>query len=237
MRNVYGMGIVLADISKSYGSQKVISNLSLKIGKGEIVGFLGPNGAGKSTTMKMITGYTVPDSGSVKVCGIDVVRQPLEAKQCIGYLPEHNPMYLDMYVREYLDFTADVYRIPCKRDRIDEVICLTGLKNEYCKTIGALSKGYRQRVGLAAAIIHNPQVLILDEPTTGLDPNQIVEIRELIKNFGQERTVLFSTHIMQEVEAVCSRFVILRQGVVVADKAVADIERGSLETVFRKLTQ
>ena len=237
MRNVYGMGIELADISKSYGSQKVISNLSLKIGKGEIVGFLGPNGAGKSTTMKIITGFLKPDSGSVKVCGIDVTAEPIEAKRHIGYLPEHNPLYTDMYVKEYLDFTADVYSLPSKRERIDEVICLTGLQNEYKKTIGSLSKGYRQRVGLAAAIIHNPDVLILDEPTTGLDPNQIVEIRELIKDFGQERTVLFSTHIMQEVEAVCSRFVILRQGVVVADKAVADIERGSLETLFRKLTQ
>lgn len=230
------MGIVLADISKSYGSQKVILNLSMKIGKGEIVGFLGPNGAGKSTTMKMITGYTAPDSGSVKVCGIDMVRQPLEAKQRIGYLPEHNPMYLDMYVREYLDFTADVYDVPCKRDRIDEVICLTGLKNEYGKTIGTLSKGYRQRVGLAAAIIHNPDVLILDEPTTGLDPNQILEIRELIQNFGKERTVLLSTHIMQEVEAVCQRFVILRRGEIVADRRVADIEKGSLEDLFRQLT-
>lgn len=231
------MGIELADISKSYGSQKVISNLSLKIGKGEIVGFLGPNGAGKSTTMKIITGFLKPDSGSVKVCGIDVTAEPIEAKRHIGYLPEHNPLYTDMYVKEYLDFTSDVYSLPSKRERIDEVICLTGLQNEYKKTIGSLSKGYRQRVGLAAAIIHNPQVLILDEPTTGLDPNQIVEIRELIKDFGQERTVLFSTHIMQEVEAVCSRFVILRQDVVVADKAVADIERGSLETLFRKLTQ
>lgn len=231
------MSIELTDIRKSYGKQVVLPGLSLTVGTGEIVGFLGPNGAGKSTTMKIITGYTAPDSGSVQVCGIDVTRQPLEAKQRIGYLPEHNPLYLDMYVREYLDFTADVYKIPAKRDRIDEVICLTGLKNEYRKTIGALSKGYRQRVGLAAAIIHNPQVLILDEPTTGLDPNQIVEIRELIKDFGRERTVLFSTHIMQEVEAVCSRFVILRKGCIVADKAVADIERGSLETVFRKLTQ
>lgn len=230
------MSIELTDIRKSYGRQVVLPGLSLTVGTGEIVGFLGPNGAGKSTTMKIITGYTKPDGGSVRVCGLDVVKQPLEAKQRVGYLPEHNPLYLDMYVKEYLDFTADVYKIPVKRDRIDEVICLTGLKNEYRKTIGALSKGYRQRVGLAAAIIHNPQVLILDEPTTGLDPNQIVEIRELIKDFGRDRTVLLSTHIMQEVEAVCQRFVILRRGEIVADRRVADIEKGSLENLFRQLT-
>lgn len=230
------MSIELTDIRKSYGRQVVLPGLSLTVGTGEIVGFLGPNGAGKSTTMKIITGYTAPDSGSVQVCGIDVTAEPIEAKRHIGYLPEHNPLYTDMYVKEYLDFIADVYSLPSKRERIDEVICLTGLQNEYKKTIGSLSKGYRQRVGLAAAIIHNPDVLILDEPTTGLDPNQILEIRELIQNFGKERTVLLSTHIMQEVEAVCQRFVILRRGEIVADRRVADIEKGSLEDLFRQLT-
>ena len=230
------MSIELTDIRKSYGRQVVLPGLSFTVGTGEIVGFLGPNGAGKSTTMKIITGFLKPDSGSVKVCGIDVTAEPIEAKRHIGYLPEHNPLYTDMYVKEYLDFTADVYSLPSKRERIDEVICLTGLQNEYKKTIGSLSKGYRQRVGLAAAIIHNPDVLILDEPTTGLDPNQILEIRELIQNFGKERTVLLSTHIMQEVEAVCQRFVILKKGEIVADRSVADIEKGFLEVLFRQLT-
>lgn len=230
------LSIELTNIRKSYGSQVVLPDLSLSVGRGEIVGFLGPNGAGKSTTMKIITGFLKADSGSVKVCGIDVTAEPIEAKRHIGYLPEHNPLYTDMYVKEYLDFTADVYSLPSRRERIDEVICLTGLQSEYKKTIGSLSKGYRQRVGLAAAIIHNPDVLILDEPTTGLDPNQILEIRELIQNFGKERTVLLSTHIMQEVEAVCQRFVILKKGEIVADRSVADIEKGSLEVLFRQLT-
>lgn len=231
-----GMSIELIGVKKSYGKQMVLPNLNIKVGRGEIVGFLGPNGAGKSTTMKIITGYTAPDSGSVQVCGIDVTRQPLEAKQRIGYLPEHNPMYLDMYVREYLNFTAEIYNLKDIRKRTDEVISLTGLKSEYKKKISELSKGYRQRVGLAAAIIHNPDVLVLDEPTTGLDPNQIMEIRNLIREFGKERTVLFSTHIMQEVEAVCQRFLILNNGVIVADRNVKDIEKGSLENLFSELT-
>lgn len=230
------MSVELFNIRKSYGSQVVLPSLSMSIGSGEIVGFLGPNGAGKSTTMKIITGFVTPDSGSVSVQGVDVQSKPIEAKAHIGYLPEHNPLYTDMYVREYLDFVAGVYNVPSKRARVDEVIELTGLTGEYKKRINSLSKGYRQRVGLAAAIIHNPDVLILDEPTTGLDPNQIIEIRELIRNFGKERTVLFSTHIMQEVEAVCDRFIILNKGVIVEDKRVADIEKGSLESIFTTIT-
>lgn len=222
----------------SYGRQVVLPSLTLSVGEGEIVGFLGPNGAGKSTTMKIITGYLAPESGQVKVCGTDVISQPIEAKRHIGYLPEHNPLYLDMYVREYIDFVASLYKVESKRDRVDEVISLTGLEPEYKKRIGSLSKGYRQRVGLAAAIVHNPDVLILDEPTTGLDPNQILEIRELIKNFGKQRTVLFSTHIMQEVEAVCDRFIILKKGEIVADGKVSDLEsKGALETLFTSITK
>lgn len=230
------MSIELFNIKKRYGNQVVLPSLSMSVGSGEIVGFLGPNGAGKSTTMKIITGFVVPDSGSVSVCGVDMLKNPIEAKRRIGYLPEHNPLYPDMYVREYLDFVAGVYKIPSRRARVDEVIEQVGLTSEYKKTINSLSKGYRQRTGLAAAIVHNPDVLILDEPTTGLDPNQIIEIRELIKNFGKERTVLFSTHIMQEVEAVCDRFVILNKGTIMTDKKVSDIEKGSLENLFRTLT-
>ncbi len=230
------MSISLHNICKRYGDQTVLPDLSFDVCKGEIVGFLGPNGAGKSTTMKIITGYVKPDAGSVSVCGTDVLSEPLKAKSHIGYLPEHNPLYLDMYVKEYLDFTAGIYGVKNKKDRVAEVVELTGLTPEYKKQIGSLSKGYRQRVGLAAAIIHNPDVLILDEPTTGLDPNQIVEIRELIKDFGKERTVLFSTHIMQEVEAVCSRFIILNKGKIIVDKKISEIEKGSLEEIFRQRT-
>ncbi|MCQ2361151.1 MAG: ATP-binding cassette domain-containing protein [Paludibacteraceae bacterium] len=230
------MSIELFNIKKRYGNQVVLPSLSMSVGSGEIVGFLGPNGAGKSTTMKIITGFVVPDSGSVSVCGVDMLKNPIEAKRRIGYLPEHNPLYPDMYVREYLDFVAGVYKIPSRRARVDEVIEQVGLTSEYKKTINSLSKGYRQRTGLAAAIVHNPDVLILDEPTTGLDPNQIIEIRELIKSFGKERTVLFSTHIMQEVEAVCDRFIILNKGTIMTDKKVSDIERGTLENLFRTLT-
>lgn len=230
------MSIEIFNIRKRYGNQVVLPSLSMSVGSGEIVGFLGPNGAGKSTTMKIITGFVVPDSGSVSVCGVDMLKNPIEAKRRIGYLPEHNPLYPDMYVREYLDFVAGVYKIPSRRARVDEVIEQVGLTSEYKKTINSLSKGYRQRTGLAAAIVHNPDVLILDEPTTGLDPNQIIEIRELIKGFGKERTVLFSTHIMQEVEAVCDRFVILNKGTIMTDKKVSDIEKGSLENLFRTLT-
>ncbi len=230
------MSISLKNVCKKYGNQVVLPDLCMNVEKGEIVGFLGPNGAGKSTTMKIITGFVKPDAGEVDVCGIDVLKEPLKAKARIGYLPEHNPLYLDMYVKEYLDFTAGVYGVENKKQRVDEVVEITGLESEYKKLIGSLSKGYRQRVGLAAAIIHNPDVLILDEPTTGLDPNQIVEIRELIKNFGKERTVLFSTHIMQEVEAVCDRFIILNKGKIMTDQKVSEIERGSLEEIFREWT-
>ncbi len=231
------MSIELFNIRKRYGSQVVLPSLSMSAGSGEIVGFLGPNGAGKSTTMKIITGFVVPDSGSVSVCGVDMLKNPIEAKRHIGYLPEHNPLYIDMYVREYLDFVADVYKIKSRRARVDEVIEQVGLTSEYKKKISLLSKGYRQRVGLAAAIVHNPDVLILDEPTTGLDPNQIIEIRELIKGFGKERTVLFSTHIMQEVEAVCDRFIIINNGVIVEDKGISDIEKGTLECIFTDITK
>lgn len=231
------MSIELFNIKKQYGGQIVLPSLSLSVGKGEIVGFLGPNGAGKSTTMKIITGYVTPDSGTISVQGVDMLKNPIEAKRHIGYLPEHNPLYTDMYVREYLDFVAGVYNVQSRRARIDEVVEQTGLTLEYKKKINSLSKGYRQRVGLAAAIIHNPDVLILDEPTTGLDPNQIIEIRELIKNFGKERTVLFSTHIMQEVEAVCDRFIILKKGEIVADKRIFEIEKGSLESMFISITK
>ena len=231
------MSIELFNIKKRYGNQVVLPSLSMSVGGGEIVGFLGPNGAGKSTTMKIITGYVTPDSGTVSVQGVDMLKNPIEAKRHIGYLPEHNPLYTDMYVREYLDFVAGVYNVQSRRARIDEVVEQTGLTLEYKKKINSLSKGYRQRVGLAAAIIHNPDVLILDEPTTGLDPNQIIEIRELIKNFGKERTVLFSTHIMQEVEAVCDRFIILKKGEIVADKRISEIEKGSLENIFISITK
>lgn len=231
------MSISLKNVCKKYGSQIVLPDLCMNVEKGEIVGFLGPNGAGKSTTMKIITGFIKPDAGEVSVCGIDVLKEPLKAKSRIGYLPEHNPLYLDMYVKEYLDFTAGVYKVENRKQKVDEVVEITGLEPECKKLIGSLSKGYRQRVGLAAAIIHNPDVLILDEPTTGLDPNQIIEIRELIKNFGKERTVLFSTHIMQEVEAVCDRFIILKKGEIVADKRIFEIEKGSLENIFTTITK
>jgi ABC-2 type transport system ATP-binding protein len=195
------MSIEVTRLVKQYGPQTAVDQISFSVQKGEIVGFLGPNGAGKSTTMKMITGYLEPDGGDILVCGIPVRQQPLEAKRKIGYLPEANPLYYEMYVREYLDFMAGVHKVDKPSARIDEVIRLTGLQPESHKKIGQLSKGYKQRVGLAAALIHNPEVLILDEPTTGLDPNQIVEIREVIRNLGRDKTVLFSSHILQEVEA------------------------------------
>ncbi|AXY77006.1 gliding motility-associated ABC transporter ATP-binding subunit GldA [Paraflavitalea soli] len=214
------MSIEVTRLTKLYGEQKAVDDISFKVGKGEIVGFLGPNGAGKSTTMKIITGYLQPDSGTAIVCGIDVQQQPLESKKKIGYLPEANPLYFDMYVREYLDFVADVHGVGDKKKKIEEVIETVGLSLESKKRIGQLSKGYKQRVGLAAALIHDPEVLILDEPTTGLDPNQIMEIREVIKKLGQHKTVLFSSHILQEVEAICDRVVIINRGKLVADDAV-----------------
>lgn len=231
------MSLQVQSINKSYGSQQVLFDLSFDIKPGEIVGFLGPNGAGKSSLMKIMTGYLSPDSGRVLVDDICVQEKCIEAQKRIGYLPEHNPLYLDLYVKEYLNFTARTYNLGSARtSRIDEMIEKCGLESEYKKKIGQLSKGYRQRVGLAASMIHNPQVLILDEPTTGLDPNQLVEIRELIKDFGKDRTVLFSTHIMQEVSAICDRFLVLKKGVLVADRLTNNITSEELEVLFRDLT-
>lgn len=215
------MSIEVKNISKNYGNQKALNAVSFKINKGEIVGFLGPNGAGKSTLMKILTTYIEADGGTALVNGFDVRSNPREVQKSIGYLPEHNPLYLDLYVREYLAFNADVYKTDKKR--IEEVISLTGLTPESHKKIGQLSKGYRQRVGLATALLHNPEVLILDEPTTGLDPNQLAEIRELIKTIGKDKTVFLSTHIMQEVEAICDRVIIIRQGEIVADNPLQQI--------------
>ncbi|MBU3680994.1 MAG: gliding motility-associated ABC transporter ATP-binding subunit GldA [Flavobacterium sp.] len=210
------MSIEVQHISKNYGTQKALNNLSFRIEKGEIVGFLGPNGAGKSTLMKILTTYLAADEGTAWVNGFDVATQQLQVQQSIGYLPEHNPLYLDLYVREYLAFEADVYKVD--KNRITAVIELTGLQKEAHKKIGQLSKGYRQRVGLASALLHDPEVLILDEPTTGLDPNQLVDIRAVIKAVGKNKTVLLSTHIMQEVEALCDRVIIINEGELVTDK-------------------
>jgi len=215
------MSIEVKNISKNYGTQKALNSISFKINKGEIVGFLGPNGAGKSTLMKILTTYIGADEGTASVNGFDVKSNPREVQKSIGYLPEHNPLYLDLYVREYLAFNADVYKTDKKR--IEEVITLTGLTPESHKKIGQLSKGYRQRVGLATALLHDPEVLILDEPTTGLDPNQLAEIRELIKTIGKDKTVFLSTHIMQEVEAICDRVIIIKQGEIVADNQLQQI--------------
>ena len=210
------MSIEVQNISKSYGAQKALDNVSFSIKKGEIVGFLGPNGAGKSTLMKILTTYINADEGSAAVNGNDVNEAQIQVQKSVGYLPEHNPLYLDLYVREYLAFNADVYKVA--QSRIEEVIELTGLTPESHKKIGQLSKGFRQRVGLATALLHNPDVLILDEPTTGLDPNQLVEIRNVIKNVGKDKTVFLSTHIMQEVEAICDRVIIIDHGKIVTDK-------------------
>jgi ABC-2 type transport system ATP-binding protein len=218
------MSIEVKDLLKIYGEQKAVNHISFKAGKGQIVGFLGPNGAGKSTTMKIITGYLKATSGQAWVCGIPVDQSPLESKKKIGYLPEQNALYYDMYVREYLGFIAEVHKITEPKKRINEVLELTGLVNESAKKIGQLSKGYKQRVGLSAALVHDPEVLILDEPTSGLDPNQIVEIREVIKRQGKEKTVLFSTHILQEVEAICDRVIIINKGELVADDTLANLQ-------------
>lgn len=218
------MSITISNLTKIYGTQKAINNISFQASNNEIVGFLGPNGAGKSTTMKIVTGYLKADSGEVIVNGIDVNKNSLAAKKCIGYLPEGNPLYYEMYVREYLSFVAGLHHI--KKDakkRIEEVIDLTGLRLESNKKTGQLSKGYKQRVGLAAALIHNPDVLILDEPTSGLDPNQIIEIRQLIKDLGKNKTVLFSSHILQEVESISDRVLIINKGNIVADDTLANL--------------
>ena len=211
------MSITVNNLTKIYGTQKAVDDISFTVNKGEIVGFLGPNGAGKSTTMKIITGYLPASTGSATVCGIPVIENSNETKKKIGYLPEANPLYFDMYVREYLDFVTNIHTVKNKKEKIEEVIKTVGLTVEANKKIGQLSKGYKQRVGLAAALIHDPEVLILDEPTSGLDPNQIVEIRDLIKKLGENKTVLFSSHILQEVQAICDRVIIINKGKIVAD--------------------
>jgi ABC-2 type transport system ATP-binding protein len=221
------MSIEVKNLLKEYGEQKAVNNISFKVEKGEIVGFLGPNGAGKSTTMKIITGYLQQTGGEAFVSGINVNDDPLESKKKIGYLPEANALYYDMYVREYLGFVAEVHKIKNQKSKIEEVIALTGLKVESKKKIGQLSKGYKQRVGLAAALIHDPEVLILDEPTSGLDPNQIIEIREVIKQQGKDKTVLFSSHILQEVEAMCDRVIIINKGQLVADDQLTNLRKNS----------
>jgi ABC-2 type transport system ATP-binding protein len=221
------MSIEVQNITKIYGTQKALNDVSFSVGNGEIVGFLGPNGAGKSTMMKILTCYIPPTSGTAMVCGYDVSAQSLDVRRQIGYLPEHNPLYLDMYVREFLEFTGGLHKIPNARKRAGEMIELTGLVPEQNKKIGALSKGYRQRVGLAQAMIHDPKVLIMDEPTTGLDPNQLEEIRSLIRWLGKEKSVMLSTHIMQEVEAICDRVIIVDRGQLVANDATANLRKSS----------
>ncbi|MBN2175956.1 MAG: gliding motility-associated ABC transporter ATP-binding subunit GldA [Bacteroidales bacterium] len=217
------MSISVKNITKIYGAQKALDDVSFVIKAGEVVGLLGPNGAGKSTMMKIITCFIPPTSGEVTVSGFDIFEESLEVRKKVGYLPENNPLYLELYVREYLEFIAGIYKVADKASRIREMIEITGLGNEQGKKIGQLSKGYRQRVGLAQAMIHNPEVLILDEPTSGLDPNQLLDIRQLIKNIGKEKTVMLSTHIMQEVEAVCDRAIIIDKGRIVADDSTANL--------------
>ena len=227
------MSITVKNLTKVYGEQKAVDNISFTVNKGEIVGFLGPNGAGKSTTMKMITGYLAPDNGDITVADVNVTKDPLAVKKKVGYLPESNALYYDMYVKEYLDFIADIHRVPNKKETINQVIEQVGLTREKAKTIGQLSKGYKQRVGLAAALLHNPEVLILDEPTSGLDPNQIVEIRNVIKEQGKDKLVLFSSHILQEVEAICDRVIILNRGKIVADDQLSNLQKTSSSNVVR----
>ena len=223
------MSIQISNLTKLYGTQKALNSVSFSVDKGEIVGFLGPNGAGKSTLMKILTGYLPATEGSAKVCDFEVSEHKLEVQKRIGYLPEHNPLYLDMYVREYLSFCAKVNTVDT--NTIESVITETGLLPEANKKIGALSKGYRQRVGLASALLHNPDVLILDEPTTGLDPNQLVDIRQLIKTSGVDKTVFLSTHIMQEVEAICDRVIIINNGEIVADESLSDLRKNQKQII------
>lgn len=221
------MSIEVKNLLKQYGEQKAVNNISFRVNRGEIVGFLGPNGAGKSTTMKIITGYLQPTGGEAFVCGVNVAEKPLETKKKIGYLPELNALYYDMYVKEYLAFVAEIHAISNKQEAISKAIDTVGLKAEAKKRIGQLSKGYKQRVGLAAALVHDPEVLILDEPTSGLDPNQIVEIREVIRQQGADKTVLFSSHILQEVEAICDRVIIINKGELVADDKLGNLQRSN----------
>ena len=232
------MSIEVKNLFKYYGQQAAVNDVSFSVKQGEILGFLGPNGAGKSTTMKIITGFIPSHSGEVTVCGLKVDVDNLEARKLIGYLPENNPLYLDMYVKEYLEFVGGIYKIKKVKSRVNEMIDAVGLGIEQNKKIGALSKGYRQRVGLAQAIIHDPKVLILDEPTSGLDPNQLVEIRELIRTIGQQKTVMFSTHIMQEAEAICDRLVIINKGRIVAnEKALSLQEKNEEQTSYIEFDQ
>lgn len=232
------MSIAIQKLNKYYGKQQALTDVSFSLNKGEIVGFLGPNGAGKSTLMKIITSYLQQDSGKVQVCNLDTQEQDLQVKAKIGYLPEHNPLYTDMYIKEYLNFVGEIYKVKNLNSRIDEIIKQIGLTPEQSKKIGELSKGFKQRVGLAAALIHNPEILILDEPTTGLDPNQLVEIRNLIKEVGEDKTVLLSTHIMQEVDKMCNRVIIINKGKIVEDQLIANYQKNNidLEEHFRKLT-
>lgn len=226
------MSIEVKNITKLYGAQKALNNVSFNVGSNEIVGFLGPNGAGKSTMMKIITCYIPPTEGKVSVCGFDTDEQSIEVRKQIGYLPEHNPLYLDMYVKEFLEFTGNLYHIKNTKDRVKQMIEMTGLEIEQNKKIGALSKGYRQRVGLAQAMIHDPKVLIMDEPTTGLDPNQIEEIRALIIKLGKEKTVMLSTHIMQEVEAMCDRVIIINKGEIVANDQTQTLQKNTTKQLI-----
>ncbi|HIA37866.1 MAG TPA: gliding motility-associated ABC transporter ATP-binding subunit GldA [Flavobacteriales bacterium] len=219
------MSILVQEVSKLYGRQKVLDNISFEIAKGEVVGFLGPNGAGKTTMMKILTCYIPQTSGSALVCDKDVVDLSVEVRRKVGYLPENNPLYVDMYIKEYLGFIANIHKVSKPKERVLEMVEMTGLLPEQNKKIGALSKGYRQRVGLAQALIHDPEVLILDEPTSGLDPMQLEEVRNLIKSIGKEKTVMFSTHIMQEVEAICDRAIIINKGVIVADGKIDEMQR------------
>jgi ABC-2 type transport system ATP-binding protein len=238
------MSIQVSQLVKQYGTQRAVDAISFSITRGEIVGFLGPNGAGKSTTMKILTGYLSPDEGSVQVGGVDVIQDPIAARKKIGYLTELNALYYDMFVREYLLFIASLQQVAQPKKAVEDIILRTGLLQESHKQIAALSKGYKQRVGLAAAFLHDPEVLILDEPTSGLDPNQLAEIRELIKTIGANKTVLFSTHILQEVEAICDRVIIIHRGKIVADSLLNELHKKvslprkdmSLEEIFRYLT-
>lgn len=234
------MSIKVTNLSKQYDKQKAVDSISFEAGPGKILGFLGPNGAGKSTTMKMLAGYLKPTSGTAELGGVDVALQPLAVKGILGYLPENTPLYTDMYVREFLHFVASTYGLKDIPKKVEIAIAQVGLEAEQHKKINMLSKGYKQRVGLAQAIIHDPQVLILDEPTSGLDPNQLADIRELIKELGKKRTVILSTHIMQEVEAICEQVIVINKGVIVANASLADLKSqhssASLEDIFRKLT-
>lgn len=232
------MSLTIKNVNKNYGTQQALANVSFSLKKGEIVGFLGPNGAGKSTLMRIICCYLLQDSGNIKVCNLDTREEALIVKSKIGYLAENNPLYLEMYIKEYLLFTGAMYKIENLNEKVAEIIEQTGIKKEQHKKIKELSKGYKQRVGLAAALIHNPEVLILDEPTTGLDPNQLIEIRDLIKSAGQEKTVLLSTHIMQEVDEMCNRVIVINKGKIVDDNLISNLKKQNikLEDHFRRLT-